>query len=433
MFARQRLAALALLAAAVGCADHDPSSPLAGPAAVAGPEAGAPLPGNSPEARRLERQARRLARALDDPGFRQYLRAQLAESPVVEHKLQFQRFLARDGRRALSAMARADGEAEASVSADANEGIGAEVYFPVPGHLERWSGGPDLLVATAIGDHDAPVAFDTRGRRVLLDPKAPPSTPVLALVPQETDFDRVQGPAGVICGFDTCPDGGGGGSGGGTGGTGGTGGPGGSPPTQSLYLTRAQFVDTFEGWLKGNPEFELHVLGPVNSADSATMVSFQCVGEHAPAGYQWDMNSTNWSSVTGAKVFSQAQMDAMNLAFPGKSYLILALEDDDTACEIKTGEDRFGAALDALKNAYQSYIGVKDIKVFTPGGIVRVIVAAKSGASLITAIANLIKSNDDLIGIAMADSVLGRTSPVGHWAVMEGKTKVNGWLNLEMK
>ncbi len=430
MFARQRLAALALLAAAVGCADHDPSSPLAGPAAVAGPEAGAPLPGNSPEARRLERQARRLARALDDPGFRQYLRAQLAESPVVEHKLQFQRFLARDGRRALSAMARAGDEAEASVSADANEGIGAEVYFPVPGHLERWSGGPDLLVATAIGDHDAPVAFDTRGRRVLLDPKAPPSTPVLALVPQETDFDR---PAAVICGIDTCPDGGGGGSGGGTGGTAGTGGPGGSPPTQSLYLTRAQFVDTFEGWLKGNPEFELHVLGPVNSADSTTMVSFQCVGEHAPTGYQWDMNSTNWSSSTGAKVFTQAQMDALNLTFPGKSYLILALEDDDTACEIKTGEDRFGAALDALKNAYQSYIGVKDIKVFTPGGIVRVIVAAKSGASLITAIANLIKSNDDLIGIAMADSVLGRTSPVGHWAVMEGKTKVNGWLNLEMK
>lgn len=433
MFARQRLAALALLAAAVGCADHDPSSPLGGAAALAGPEASTPASDASPEALRLERQARRLARALDDPAFRQYLQAQLAESPVVEHKLQFQRFLARDGHRALSAMARADGEAEASILADADEGIGAEVYFPVPGHAAAWSGGPDLLVATALGDHDAPVAFDTRGRRVLLDPKAPPSTPVLALVPQETDFDRPPAPREVICDIDSCPDGGGGGSGGGTGGTGGSGGIGSAPPAQSLYLTKAQFVDTFEGWLKGNPEFELHVLGPVSSADSATMVSFQCVGEHAPTGYQWDMNGTNWSSSTGAKVFTQAQMDAMNLAFPGKSYLVLALEDDDTACEIKTGEDRFGAALEALKLAYQGYIGVKDVKVLTPGGIVRIIVAAKSGANLITAIANLIKSNDDLIGIAMADSVLGRTSPVGHWAVMEGKTKVNGWLNLEMK
>ena len=432
MYARQRLAALVLLAAAVGCADHEPSSPLDSPSAAAGPEASPSPQGASPEAERLERQARRLARALDDPAFRQYLRTELAESPVAEHKLQFQRFLAMDGRRALSAMARADGEAEERISADAKEGIAAEVYFPVPGHQGRWSGGPDLLVATAIGDHDVPVAFDTRGRRVLLDPKTPPSTPVLALVPQETDFDRQQGPAGVICDIDTCPDGGGGGSGGGTGGSGGTGGTGSSPPAQSLYLTRAQFVDTFEGWLKGNPEFELHVLGPVNLADSATMVSFQCVGEHAPTGYQWDMNGTNWSG-TAAKVFTQAQMDAMNLAFPGKSYLILALEDDDTACEIKANEDRFGTALEALKNAYQGYIGLKDIKVLTPNGMVRILTAAKSGASLITAIANLIKSNDDLIGIAMADSVLGRSSPVGHWAVMQGKTTVNGWLNLEMR
>jgi hypothetical protein len=28
---------------------------------------------------------------------------------------------------------------------------------------------------------------------------------------------------------------------------------------------------------------------------------------------------------------------------------------------------------------------------------------------------------------------VGRTSPVGHWAVMQGKSQVNGWLNLEMK
>ena len=105
----------------------------------------------------------------------------------------------------------------------------------------------NLLVATAIGDHDAPVAFDTRGRRVLLDPKTPPNTPVLALVPQETDFDRPPGPRGVICGIDSCPDGSGGGSGRGDGRHRWVGGPGGSPPAQSLYLTKAQFVDTFEG------------------------------------------------------------------------------------------------------------------------------------------------------------------------------------------
>ena len=427
MNAKLRLAALVLLAAAVGCADHDLSSPNESPGAVAGPDAAAPTQDGSPEARRMERQARRLARALDNPSFRQYLYAQLRESPVVEHKLHFQRLLSRDGRRAAGAMARADGEEESAIMADAEGGITAELYFPVPGHLERWDGGPDLLVATALGDHDVPVAFDTRGRRVLLDPRTPPSTPVLALVPQETDFDRLPDPQGVICGVDEC-----GGTGGGTGtGTGGTGGPAASPPSQSLYLTRAQFVDTFEGWLKGSPEFELHVLGPASPGDTSSMVTYQCVGERAPAGYFWDMNTTNWTGT--AMVFTQAQMDALNLAYPGRSYLIMALEDDDTPCEIKTGIDRFGNAFDALKNAYQSYIGMKDIKIVTINGVVRVVTAAKNGAKLVSALASLIKSNDDIIGIAMADSVVGRTSPIGHWAVMEGTTKLNGWLNLEMR
>lgn len=183
--------------------------------------------------------------------------------------------------------------------------------------------------------------------------------------------------------------------------------------------------------MKGNPEFELHVLGPASGGDSSNLVSYQCVGEHAPAGYTWDMNSTNWSGT--AKVFTQAQMDALEQKYPGRSYLIMALEDDDTACEIKMGQDRIGDAFAALKDAYQSYIGVKDIKVITIDGATRIIVAAKSAARLLSALASLIKTNDELIGIAVADSVIGRSSPVGHWAVMEGKSKINGWLNLEMR
>jgi len=375
----------------------------------------------------MERQARRLARALGDADFRRYVKAQLAGSPFAEHKLHFQRFLGRDGRRALDAMGRAESEGDAAVQADADAGITAELYFPVPGDLERWDGGPDVLVATAMADHDAPVAFDTRGRRRILSPDGPPSLPVLALVPDETDFDHLPGPGHVICDIDTCPGTGGGGSGG----TGGSGGPSPAPPVLSLRLGKAQFVDTYESWLKGNPEFELHVLGPASATDTTNMVSYQCVGEHAPAGYFWDMNGTSWSG--DVKVFGQDQMDALERSFPGRSYVILALEDDDTACEIKTGADRFGDVFTALKNAYQSYIGIKDLKIITVNGIIRVVGAAKSAASLINALANLIKSNDDLIGIAMADSIVGRTSPVGHWAVMEGKAKVNGWLDLQIR
>jgi len=423
----RRLAAMALLALAAGCADHDPPDRPGGGDAIAGPAASQPEE-RPAEARQLEHQARRLARALDDPAFRQYLQAELAASPVVEHKLQFQRFLARDDRRAVEAMAAPDREDPRNVIAEADAGLAAEVYFPVPGHLERWAGGPDLLVATAIADRDVPVAFDTRGRRILLDPDTPPDTPVLAIVPQETDFDRPGRPQGTICAFEECGSGGGG-SGGGAGG--GSGGPGGTPPVQDLYLTRAQFVDTFEGWLKGNPEFELHVLGPVAGGDSTALTSYQCVGEHAPTGYFWDMNSTSWSGA--AKVFTQQQMDALEQAHPGRSYLIMALEDDDTACEIKMGGERVGDLLTSLKNAYQSVIGLKDIQVVTINGVTRIITAAKNGASLISALANVIKTNDDLIGMAIVDSVVGRASPVGHWAVMNGGTKLNGWLNLEMR
>lgn len=196
----------------------------------------------------------------------------------------------------------------------------------------------------------------------------------------------------------------------------------------ALYLLT---LDTFEGWLKGSPEFELHVLGPASAGDTTSMVSYQCVGEQAPAGYYWDMNGTSWTGT--AKVFTQAQMDALEQANPGRSYLIMALEDDDTPCEIKMGQDRIADMFTALKNAYQSYIGVKDIKVITIGGVTRIIVAAKSAARLFAALASVIKTNDDLIGTAVADSVIGRTSPVGHWAVMEGQSKINGWLNLEMR
>jgi hypothetical protein len=429
MHARHALPALALLAAAVGCSDREAPSPLESPGVTPGPEAVAPrLGAPPPEAQRLERQARRLARALGDAEFRQYLKAQLAGSPFAEHKLHFQRFLGRDGHRALAAMGRSDADGEAAVKSDADAGITAELYFPVPGDLERWDGGPGLLVATALADHDAPVAFDTRGRRRMLSPDRPPNEPVLALVPNETDFDRQPEPGRVVCDITNCPGTGGGGTGSGSGGTGG---PSTAPPVLSLRLSRAQFVSTYESWLKGNPEFELHVLGPASGTDTTNMVSYQCVGEHAPAGYEWDMNATTWSG--DAKVFGQDQMDALERTYPGRAYVILALEDDDTACEIKTGADRFGDVFTALKSAYQSYVGIKDMKVVTINGVVRIVGAAKSAASLINAFANLIKSNDDLIGIAMADSIIGRTSPVGHWAVMQGKSQVNGWLNLEMR
>src|SRR3989442_12698813 len=106
-------------------------------------------------------------------------------------------------------------------------------------------------------DDDPPIAFDPDGRRQVLDPKTPPATPVLAVVPVETDFSRP--PAKVIECIDECGGGGGGPIGGGV--------PP-PPPAPGLYMTKNHFVQDFEGWLNGQPEFEVHMLAPKGTSNS---------------------------------------------------------------------------------------------------------------------------------------------------------------------
>src|SRR5690606_36955917 len=67
--------------------------------------------------------------------------------------------------------------------------------LPVGAHRESWQGGHDFMVATLEEDGEAPVAFNSAGARMLLDPDRAPVTPVIALVPQEHNFDRIDTPA----------------------------------------------------------------------------------------------------------------------------------------------------------------------------------------------------------------------------------------------
>ncbi|HET8624792.1 MAG TPA: hypothetical protein VFM14_14605, partial [Gemmatimonadales bacterium] len=220
---------------------------------------------------RFERLARRMARALADPAFRARVKADLDRSPVTEHKLHFQRFLTAGSSPALAEVARLNGESDHAVRAEVLEAAALELYLPVPEHRARWTGGANVLVATAIHDGEAPVAYDVQGRLIRLSADAPPHTPVIALVPAETNFDATS-PSRVREGAVVCPYGGsvsaqcgGGGGGGGT-----------SP---GLWMTYSSFTQTFEGWLKGSPEFEIHILGQAGATDSLT--SYQCAGEHA--------------------------------------------------------------------------------------------------------------------------------------------------------
>lgn len=402
--------AIPLLALALGaCADREtPTTPTLPPP---------PQPGSVAEASRIntpkmERLARRFARALRNPAFRDYVKTRLDGSPWREHKLPFRRFLGEDQGRALHALAGQAGAAEDSVSREADDAPALEFYFPVPAHRTRWQGDGNILVATAWADGDPPVAFDPSGDRFVLSPDTPPETPVLALEPVETDFNRA---AAVTC-VENCTPPGGGGGGGGT--------PIVTGPTPGLYLTYSHFTQTFEGWLKGDPEFEFHILGQAGTSDSLT--DYQCAGEHAPAGYVFDQDNLDWSG--SVLLFSQPQLDAYKAAHPGQAFRVFAVEDDNEACVIRVGDNSLTELFSSLPAVYKDVTGFKDSLSVT-----RILLARKDLQKAWNAVSNLIKTNDELPGTAIKDSVAIEFHPNAN-VVIKGKNNVtNGWSYLKLK
>ena len=115
------LATLVATAALAACADRTPVNPpplAPGDAALTT----GPLPAQKPE--RLTRQ---FAKALRNPSFRAYVKAQLDASPFPEHKLQFQTFLGASGGRALRHLAAENGEDPAGVEREAKAAIALEI------------------------------------------------------------------------------------------------------------------------------------------------------------------------------------------------------------------------------------------------------------------------------------------------------------------
>ncbi len=394
------VAVITALAGALACTDRPPATGPGG--ALAPTAAGRVVDGAAPE-----ELARALALSLSSPGFRAYVKAQLDASPFREHKLQFQRFLGADQGRAAQALARDAGVSAADIARQAEAAIPLEMYLPVPEHRRAWTGGAggaNVLVATALRDHDAPVAFDVQGRRLVLSPDHPPATPVIALVPVETDFAAE--PSLTICW--TCIW------------------PSVPPPTPGLYMTKSHFVDDFEGWLKGSPEFEAHILGQKGQTDSLT--DYQCAGEHAGGAYYFDQNNLDWSG--SVLLFTSTQIANYNTAHPGQNMRVFFVEDDDTACQIKTNNDVFKALEDAVDGANQALTAGKDTTSSTAGKLWKF---AKALQKLFTALASLINTNDELVGNAVQDSIAGEYHDGSNWIVKGAKNVTNGWIKLEMR
>jgi hypothetical protein len=406
MSPRIRLPVLALAAVLAAC---DRPAPTANEETAPLPSVVSPSARSAIERAAMDRLARRLALALADPAFRAALKAELEQSPFVEHKLQLQSFLRASNRRALKEVARLSGTAESTVEADANQAIPLEIYFPVPAHRATWTGGPGLLVASAREDHEAPVAYDVSGRRQVLSPDAPPATPVLAVVPVETDFSPAGQAAPMEC--TTCGGGGGGGT---------------PTPPAGLYMKYSHFVQDFEGWFKGDPEFEVHILGQSGATDS--LKDYQCAGGAAGGYYHFDQNNLDWTG--SVLLFTQAQLNSYKTAHPSQNFRIVALEDDDTGCVIKFDSDRFKSMLTTIQTQYPNLTGTKDT---TSSTLMKYVKRANALQKILSAAYSFITTKDDLIGNAIEDVVVGQSYPGANWIVKGENNVTNGWLKLEMR
>jgi hypothetical protein len=350
--------------------------------------------------------ARALARSLRSPAMRARLNAQLDGSRYREHKIHFQRFLHGDGERELHALAAGTATLPADVAHAADAAIPLELYLPVPAHRASWTGDGRVLVATAIGDHDAPIVFDTGGVRYVLDARTPPATPVLALVPTETNFAIA--PSLMQC-DQSCHGGGNGDP------------PPPIAPTPGLYMTQAHFTQSFESWLKGAPEFEVHILGQKGQTDS--LADYQCIGEKQAQPYYFDQNDPDWSG--SVMLFSQAQMDSYKTTHPNQNVRVYVVEDDDTACEIKTSPSDFQRAVTAVDDLNRALTAGRDsAKTWT---------FAHAIQKVFSAFASVINTNDELVGNAVRDSIAGEFHTGFNWIVKGQDNVTNGWIKLEMR
>ncbi|MEO8450825.1 MAG: hypothetical protein ABI647_13590 [Gemmatimonadota bacterium] len=416
MARRRRWFWLCCLAVVAGCADRSEVSVGTDPTAPGA------IDGDSPamvtaklERGRHERLARRIALALRDPDFRRTVLTAFKKSPFREGKVHLQAFLeARDGVEIRRVAERA-GESDHTIREDLDRAKPIELYMPVPDQRSSWDGGANVLVATGEVDADAPVAFDVNGLRTVLDPKTPPSTPVISLVRAEQDFS--QPPLALpICVFNC---------GGGTGS-----GPLPSPAAAGLYLTQTKFDDTYESWIKGEPELEVHVLGQVGAGDSLT--TYQCASETKAAPYYYNQNDKTWTG--NVLLMSQTQINQYKQAHPNQNLRVFVVEDDDATCEIRLSGDRMKNLLNNLRVIYGDLTGGID-SLLSPGGeLARIWKKASMLLVAYRAFVSLIVTQDDPLGNAIEDPVTAAAQfPGANWVIRGEGNVIHGALRLEVR
>lgn len=395
---RPVLFALAFTVAVTACGERNIPTTSSAP--------GTPAPSVRSPVSAREHLTAALARALGDPTVRAHFKRRLDASHAPEGKLQFQALLRSDQAMLLPAIARADAANITELLAELDAARPLEVYLPVEAQRAAWRGDDHFLVATLEHDGDAPIAYDASGNRLVLSATTPPSIPVIALVPQETDFTGGRPELAASC-FDLC--------GGGTASSGG--GTASLSPGTGLVITQSHFGDYFESWLKGKPEFEYHVYGTDDNGQSTQLA---CTGERAGGLYSWDQNTLDWTG--SAMLLSASDMAAYQAQHPNAPVRIVAWEDDDEACVDHADAPSVTQVIAAVDAAYKTWTSGKVDPWYLRG-----IKAAPSVFNLLKTLHSIILTNDDLIGNAVESSIAGSAPGGANWTVKTDGTRTVGW------
>lgn len=368
--------------------------------------------------------ARRVALALADPALRQRVKNDMRDSPISEFKLRFADYLrGPSGTRMLQRFAERDGITEVGALQALTNIPALEFYMPVAAHRKSWRGGGNLIVATQVEDTDNPIAWDTQGKRVPLSLSSPPTTPVLVLVPVETNFDRplssqalalrgnpkretIQDPASTLidCGTPDCSGGGGGGGGGGF--------------PAGLYITFQRLVNQGEPWTLGAPEIEVHIHGPQAAAAPKYGADLACSGDRVgfPRGFNQD--NAFWNGK--ALLFDQHQINAYN-AIQQSGFNVSVWEDDNAQCSIKKEDFNLAQRFAAISAAVGGYTAVS-----AATGIGPTLIAAGTFAAAVYQSATFLWTNDDFLGTYVSAAKVGLSYTDANHVLYIAPGQVNG-------
>ena len=392
-----------LLLGVAACHGDDATTATTSTAVTAEPIAAAP------PATPHERLAMRLAVALADPTVRASLKRRLDASHAPEGRLQFQALARADQGMLLASLASKGATSVADLVSDLAAARPLELYLPVEAHRKGWSGDPSLLVATIARDGEMPVAYDLGGNRRLLDPDRPPAIPVLALVPQETDFTGGRPQLAASC-------------------------------LRRLLSGRRRQRFRHERGRRPLPDHLAlrELLRELAQGKAGVRVPRLRAGSRQRGGaaglhrgeggraFYWDQNGSDWQG--SAMLFSENDRQRYEAAHPGAPIRIVAYEDDDEACVPRVDGTRVSQLLAAVDVAYRSVTSGK-----VEPWLIRGVRAAPSLFNLFSAVRNIITTGDDLIGNAVETSVAGWAPGGANWLLKSDGTRTYGWFTTEYR